>query len=197
MDAGTFNARFGVRPAQFADYLALVGDPVDDIPGVPGVGAKTAPAASVFRQSGCAGQGPGRVPDLEMRGAAGLAKRLQAHWPQVLLARQLTGLHEQVPEVVAVPGFVLQSSNIEAAIAFLDELGIGEPLAARPAATPAGGQRVTPLVLADENIPGVQACLGPRFRVEHFEGRRLTPDRLAGADALLVRSVTRVNATLL
>jgi len=34
--------RFGVRPEQIPDYLALVGDAVDGIPGVPGVGPKTA-----------------------------------------------------------------------------------------------------------------------------------------------------------
>ncbi len=39
--AGVFD-KFGVRPNQIADYLALVGDSADNIPGVPGVGAKTA-----------------------------------------------------------------------------------------------------------------------------------------------------------
>lgn len=34
--------KFGVAPEQLGDYLALVGDSVDNIPGVPGVGAKTA-----------------------------------------------------------------------------------------------------------------------------------------------------------
>ncbi len=34
--------KFGVSPAQFIDYLALVGDSVDNIPGVPKVGPKTA-----------------------------------------------------------------------------------------------------------------------------------------------------------
>lgn len=34
--------KFGVQPSQIADYLALVGDVVDNVPGVPGVGPKTA-----------------------------------------------------------------------------------------------------------------------------------------------------------
>ncbi len=34
--------RFGVVPERFADYLALVGDAVDNIKGVPGIGPKTA-----------------------------------------------------------------------------------------------------------------------------------------------------------
>jgi len=36
--------RFGVKPSQLPDYLALAGDPVDVIPGVPGIGSKTASA---------------------------------------------------------------------------------------------------------------------------------------------------------
>ena len=36
--------RFGVAPERFADYLALAGDSVDNIPGIPGVGPKTAAA---------------------------------------------------------------------------------------------------------------------------------------------------------
>ncbi len=43
-------AKFGVPPACLGDYLALVGDASDNIPGVPGIGAKT--AAALLRQFG-------------------------------------------------------------------------------------------------------------------------------------------------
>jgi DNA polymerase-1 len=42
MDAAKVMEKFGVPPAQIADYLALVGDTSDNIPGVSGVGPKTA-----------------------------------------------------------------------------------------------------------------------------------------------------------
>ena len=42
MDAEGVTEKFGVRPDQIIDYLALVGDSSDNIPGVPGVGPKTA-----------------------------------------------------------------------------------------------------------------------------------------------------------
>ena len=42
IDREGIHEKFGVKPEQLADYLALVGDAVDHIPGVPGVGAKTA-----------------------------------------------------------------------------------------------------------------------------------------------------------
>ena len=35
--------RFGVRPERMADYLALRGDSVDNVPGVPGVGPRPLP----------------------------------------------------------------------------------------------------------------------------------------------------------
>ncbi len=42
LDRGGVEQKFGVRPEQIIDYLALVGDTSDNIPGVPGVGPKTA-----------------------------------------------------------------------------------------------------------------------------------------------------------
>ena len=44
MDADAVVAKTGVRPAQIVDWLSLVGDAADNIPGVPGVGVKTAAA---------------------------------------------------------------------------------------------------------------------------------------------------------
>ena len=42
MDAAATKNRFGVAPRQIADYLALVGDASDNVPGAPGIGPKTA-----------------------------------------------------------------------------------------------------------------------------------------------------------
>ncbi len=41
-DLARIDERFGLRPDQMVDYKALKGDPTDNIPGVPGVGEKTA-----------------------------------------------------------------------------------------------------------------------------------------------------------
>lgn len=52
-------------------------------------------------------------------------------------------------------------------------------------------------VLADENIPSVTALLGSGFDVETLPGRQISPEHLKGVDALLVRSVTQVDSSLL
>ena len=44
IDEAGVSAKFGVRPSQIPDYLALVGDSADGLPGVPAFGAKTTAA---------------------------------------------------------------------------------------------------------------------------------------------------------
>jgi DNA polymerase-1 len=50
VDATAVFNRHGVRPDQMVDYLSLLGDTVDNIPGVPGIGEKT--AAELLRAHG-------------------------------------------------------------------------------------------------------------------------------------------------
>lgn len=52
-------------------------------------------------------------------------------------------------------------------------------------------------ILVDENIPMAEAFFRPFGRVQTFAGRGLAPEDLIETDALIVRSVTRVNADLL
>ncbi len=132
LDAAGFEDKHGVEPARFADYLALVGDKIDDIPGVPGVGPKT--AAALIGHFGSLEQLEarlGEVADLSIRGAAGVAKRLLEHWPQVRLARQLTGLQDQIPEINRLPTYQPSRAGLEALGNYLQELGLGGPLVAR------------------------------------------------------------------
>ena len=84
-------AKFGLTPALIIDYLALMGDKVDNIPGVPGVGEKT--AIGLLQ-----GIGGGldtlyadleRVKTLSFRGAKTLPKKLEEHRDQAFLSYQL------------------------------------------------------------------------------------------------------------
>jgi len=96
--------RFGVLPERFADYLALRGDAVDNVPGVPGVGPKTAAALmqefetlEALYEALEPGPAGGRFERLGLRGAAGLRARLLEHRAAAWLARSLTRIACDVP----------------------------------------------------------------------------------------------------
>ncbi len=83
--------QFGVRPERMADFLALTGDTVDNSPGVPGVGPKTAAALlAAFGSLEAIYAGLDRVATLPVRGAAKLAAKLAEHREAAYFARRLT-----------------------------------------------------------------------------------------------------------
>src|SRR5690606_25021829 len=82
--------RHGVEAHQMADFLALTGDAVDNIPGVPGIGAKTAAALLAhFGTLHALLERVEEIPFLRLRGAASCAARLRANREQALLYREL------------------------------------------------------------------------------------------------------------
>lgn len=90
MGGAEVRQKFGVEPAQIADYLGLRGDPVDNIPGVPGIGAKTAAALLAhFADLDDLYARIAEVPRLPLRGAKSLAARLAEHREQAVLSREL------------------------------------------------------------------------------------------------------------
>ena len=91
-------ARHGVHAQQIADYLALTGDAVDNIPGVTGIGAKSAAILLAHFQSLDALLARiDEVPFLRLRGAAGMATRLREQREHALLWRQLTTIALDAP----------------------------------------------------------------------------------------------------
>jgi 5'-3' exonuclease len=90
--------RFGAAPELIADFLALTGDSVDNIPGVPGVGKKT--AAELFAVFGSLDElyaNLHRVSLMKLRGASAVAARLLEHKEAAYLARRLTGIVCDMP----------------------------------------------------------------------------------------------------
>jgi 5'-3' exonuclease len=132
LDAAGFREKFGVGPGQFADYLALVGDKVDDIPGVPGVGAKTAVRLlHEYNDLATLRENLQAVPALKLRGASRIAQSLESHWPQVEVARRLTALEEDIPELAVEPPFTLTSAALDSLAEYLSELNLEGPLTRR------------------------------------------------------------------
>ena len=119
LDHNALTELMGVRPAQVADFLALMGDPGDDIPGVPGVGKKT--AAALLSHFDSWAQMRDRLDDvaeLPVRGARSLVDKLKAHRDQVDMALRLSTI---VTDAMAVDW--RQTRRRPADVASLVELG--------------------------------------------------------------------------
>lgn len=117
---------FGVAPERFADYLALMGDAVDNIPGIPGVGRRT--AAVLMNEFASLDELYGdldRLALLKLRGAPALAARLREHREAAYLARQLTAIACDVPLGFGEEGVRRALPNGAALEDFYDMQGFG------------------------------------------------------------------------
>jgi 5'-3' exonuclease len=122
-------ARFGAIPELIADFLALTGDAVDNIPGVPGIGKKT--AAELFAIFGSLDElyaNLERVPAMKLRGAAAVAARLLAHKEAAYLARRLTGIVCDIPLEFTLEGLRPRRPDAAGLTAFFNAHGFGNIL---------------------------------------------------------------------
>ncbi len=97
LDAAGALAKFGVGPASIPDYLALVGDTADGIPGIPRWGAKS--AATVLAEYHHIEAIPNEAREwrVKVRGAEVLAQNLATQRDAALLYRQLATLRRDAP----------------------------------------------------------------------------------------------------
>jgi len=126
---GDIEDRFGVRPERMADFLALMGDAVDNIPGVPGVGRKTA-ATLLKHFDSLPGvyENIGAVPKLKFRGATFVAQTLAEHRESAFLSRQLTGIACDMPLEAQLDDLQSQAPDLAAVDAIYERLGFGRLL---------------------------------------------------------------------
>ncbi|MEQ6888349.1 DNA polymerase I [Halomonas sp. CS7] len=91
LDVEGVKDKFGLPPERIIDFLALMGDKVDNIPGVPGVGEKTALGLLQGMQGGLETlyADPEKIKTLGFRGAKTLPKKLEEHRDQAFLSYQL------------------------------------------------------------------------------------------------------------
>ncbi|TVP90791.1 MAG: DNA polymerase I [Pseudomonadaceae bacterium] len=124
MDIQGVHDKFGLGPELIIDYLALMGDKVDNIPGVPGVGEKTALGLLT-------GIGGGldvlyanleQVRELPIRGAKKLPEKLQEHKEMAYLSYELATIKIDVPLEVKVDGLQPQAADRDALVTLYREL---------------------------------------------------------------------------
>ena len=121
--------QFGVLPERMADYLALTGDSVDNIPGVPGVGPKTAAALlKVFESLDHLYDNLGEVASLPIRGASKLPDRLREHREAAYLARRLTCIACDMPLEFAPGDLRRRAPDVPALESFYERARFGPML---------------------------------------------------------------------
>ncbi|MGQ0849026.1 MAG: 5'-3' exonuclease [Actinomycetota bacterium] len=118
--------KFGVPPESIPDYLALVGDTADGVPGLPGWGAKS--AAAVLGRWRKLEAIPERAAwwGVPVRGAEKLAATLAAHREAVMLYRTLTTLRRDVPLAESLADLEWRGVRGDAFLAMCDELGFDD-----------------------------------------------------------------------
>lgn len=120
---------FGVRPESIADFLALAGDSVDNIPGVPGIGRKTAAALLAhFGTLDDVYENLDRVGEVDCRGAKTLGAKLEAHREAALLARRLTRIACDAVFDRPAAGLLPRAPDLGALNALFDEVDFGMAL---------------------------------------------------------------------
>ncbi|MCC5878474.1 MAG: DNA polymerase I [Idiomarina sp.] len=113
-DVAGVHAKFGVSPEQIIDYLALMGDSSDNIPGLPGVGDKTAQAMLQGMYSIDAMLAdPDKLTTLTFRGAKSMPKKLAEFKEQLLLSRDLATIDENVALDFKPETLTIQPANTE------------------------------------------------------------------------------------
>ena len=118
--------KFGVRPDQIADYLGLAGDSVDDIPGVKGVGAKTAAALlESYANIDALYADLDGVAGLPIRGAKTLGKKLEADREAAFLSRTLATIADDAPVRADLRRLRYKAPDLKALTPLCERLGLG------------------------------------------------------------------------
>lgn len=123
LDEDGVRAKFGVGPASIPDFLALVGDASDGLPGLPGWGPKS--AGTVLSRYGHLEDVPldPGLWEVEVRGAGRLAETLAERLEEALFFRYLALLRREVPIAEDLGDLEWRGVPREAFLAFCDELG--------------------------------------------------------------------------
>ncbi|WIO73235.1 5'-3' exonuclease H3TH domain-containing protein [Porticoccaceae bacterium LTM1] len=125
-------AHFQVPVSRLADYLALVGDAIDNIAGVPGIGPKTA-AAIIGHYSSIDAilEDPDQLANLKVRGAKTLADKIVPWQDQLLLSRQLTKICCDAPLGICVGELLWRGIDRAGFTEFCQRMGLGSRLIKR------------------------------------------------------------------
>ena len=159
LDIAGVHEKFGVGPEHIIDFLALMGDKVDNIPGVPGVGEKTA----VGLLTGIGGglrdlyDNLDKVPALAIRGAKTLPAKLEEHRDAAFLSYELATIKCDVELDVEVDALVCGEPDREALLALYTEMEFKSWVAEVQRSAPKAGDSVA------ADVEPVAAKVEPKY----------------------------------
>jgi DNA polymerase I len=118
LDEAVLLADWGIKPDQVVDLLAMTGDTVDNVPGIPGVGVKT--AAKLLQEHGTIEGIYAALPTMKK---GKLKESLEAHRDKLAHSRKLVKLVDDMPMTIDWEGWKLQEWDGPAFLAFCEECG--------------------------------------------------------------------------
>jgi 5'-3' exonuclease len=126
IDEDGVREKFGISPVSIPDYLALVGDTADGVPGIPSWGAKSASTLLArYERIERIPSDPGDW-DVKVRGAARLSENLEANRDAATLYRTLTTLRRDVPIQETLADLEWRGVHRTDFEALCDELGFND-----------------------------------------------------------------------
>jgi len=132
LDCQSAEKHFGVRPEQMIDFLALAGDQVDNVPGVKGVGNKT--AISLLKHFGTLDSiyaNLEEIPSLSLRGAKRIQNLLHTQREQAYMSKRLVKIAIDAPVEDEAKTFACKQTETSMLDLLCRELNIGSRLGNR------------------------------------------------------------------
>ena len=181
LDAAAVRTRYGVEPAQMVDLMALMGDEIDNIPGVPGIGEKT--ATELLQRFGSLEGVYQHLDEIESRERR---RHLEASRRQVELSRELAQVHTDVPVEVKVEDLAVHEPDWRSLRALFRELEFKRLLRDVEAQAPAvPGQKIVAHLIEDtQDLKPLLSKL-PRHGSRHPVAVLCWPAPSSKADGLL------------
>ncbi len=151
---------FGVPPGQVVDVLALVGDPVDNVPGVPGIGAKG--AQTLVREYGTVEALLEAAPELKRKA---YREGLQEHADKAVLSKELVTIHTDLDVPFDPEALTMEAPDYEALAELCREFEFWSLL--KELEGESGGPEIEPAIVLQtvEAFEEAASDLGPRIAV--------------------------------
>ncbi len=127
-DAHGVKEKFGIEPSQVIDFMALTGDTSDNVPGIPGIGPKTASGLiENFKTL------EGIYANIEQVKQKKLRENLQQHKDKAILSRRLVTLNSDVPVDLELDDLILGAPDVSKLRALFKEFEFRRMLGDLPA----------------------------------------------------------------